>query len=83
MKIKFHKLSILAAIVLTIIMLLVAMIFDVSKEMLQSTEKSFFTPLFISFVLMIGVNYIVLELLFNFYGKGQIRRISNILMKVE
>lgn len=79
MKIKFHKLTIAASLLLTTVMLLVAMLFDISKEMLKATDVSFLTPLFFSFLVMIVVNYSILELLFTFYGKRQVKKISTIL----
>ena len=60
-------------------MLLVAFVFDFSKESLEASKMTFLLPLFMSFLLMIGINYLVLEFLFNFYGKRQIKRISTIL----
>lgn len=74
---KFHRLTIIAAILLTAVMVLVAFLFDYSKKNLSSA--SFFVPFFISIVIIFLVNYLVVDLLFNYYGKRQIKRISTIL----
>jgi len=74
---KFHRLAFLAAVLLTFVMVVVAFIFDYSKENLTNTR--FFAPLIISVLLMALINYFVVDFLFNFYGKRQIRRISTIL----
>ncbi|MBS1549623.1 MAG: ATP-binding protein [Bacteroidetes bacterium] len=60
-------------------MLLVAILFDISKERMQQTKVEFMAPLLFSFLIMMVINYLVLDLLFNFYGKRQIKRISTIL----
>ncbi|WP_124640662.1 MULTISPECIES: sensor histidine kinase [Amniculibacterium] len=79
MKFKFHRLTFLASVLLTTIMLLVALVFDLTKDRLQETGVAMYTSLFLSFMMMMAANYLVLELLFNFYGKRQIKRISTIL----
>jgi signal transduction histidine kinase len=79
MKFKFHRLTLLASLLLTTIMLVVALLFDISKERLQETQITYYAPLLFSFLLMMGINYLVLEFMFNFYGKRQIKSISTIL----
>ena len=62
---KFHRLAFLAAVLLTFVMVVVAFIFDYSKENLTNTH--FFAPLIISVLLMVLINYFVVDFLFNFF----------------
>lgn len=76
---KHYRLTLLASLLLTSVMLVVALVFDISKEKLQQSGTAFYWPLLLSFIIMVGINYLVLELMFNFYGKRQVRSISTIL----
>src|SRR5690606_28215448 len=59
-------------------MFLLVIIFDSLKDIYYRTPY-FKIGLFICIVLIFIVNYVVLELLFNYYGKKQVRTISEIL----
>ncbi len=74
---KFHRLTVIAALIITVVMVVVAFVFDYSKDNLYSS--SFLVPFLISVVIMLLFNYLVVDYLFNYYGKRQIRRISTIL----
>ncbi|WP_312820385.1 sensor histidine kinase [Kaistella carnis] len=76
---KFQRLTLLASLVLTAVMLLLALIFDEAKEKFSTTAQEFYWILLLSFVVMAVINYLVVDFLFNFYGKRQIKKISTIL----
>lgn len=59
-------------------MFVLVIAFDALKDKYYSTSQ-FKIGLFICIILMFIVNYIVLELLFNYYAKKQVRKISKIL----
>lgn len=73
---KFHRLSFLAALLLTFAMATVAISYEYFHR--NSHENSFYYLVFSIFLGLI-INYFVLELLFNSYGKKQIKKISDIL----
>lgn len=60
-------------------MFLVAFIFDYSKDELQRNRGEFFSGFLFAVCIMLIINYFVLDFLFAFYGKKQIRLISTIL----
>ena len=76
---KIHRLSLFAACILTCAMAIVALIFNYVQEKVIADTQSFYFYLSISLVFIALLNYFVLELLFNSYGKKQIKRISDIL----
>ena len=76
---KIHRLSLFAACILTSAMAIVALIFNYVQEKVIADTESFYFYLSISLVFIALLNYFVLELLFNSYGKKQIKRISDIL----
>ncbi len=76
---KFHRLTFFASLLLTAVMLLVVYVFDSAKHQFSETNRQFFFTLGISTLLMAIINYLVIDYLFNFYGKKQIRKISTIL----
>lgn len=76
---KINRLSLFAACILTSAMAIVALIFNYVQEKVIADTKSFYFYLSISLVFIALLNYFVLELLFNSYGKKQIKRISDIL----
>lgn len=76
---KIHRLSLFAACILTSAMAIVALIFNYVQEKVIADTQSFYFYLSISLVFIALLNYFVLELLFNSYGKKQIKRISDIL----
>lgn len=59
-------------------MLILVLIFDSMNETYNKSEY-FLGGMIISTICMVVINYFVLELLFNYYGKKQIQKISNIL----
>lgn len=76
---RFHKLTFFAGLFLTFVMLLVALLFDYAHPLKSNFNSGFFYSIFGAFFFMLVVNYIVLDLLFNYYGKKQIRKMSNFL----
>ncbi len=76
---RFHKLTIIASFFLTLVMSFVALAFDYAKNKVIRDEGSFYITLFFCVFLIFALNYIILDYLFNFYGKKQIRKISTIL----
>lgn len=76
---KIHRLSLFAACILTCAMAIVALVFNYVQEKVIADTHSFYFYLSISLVFIALLNYFVLELLFNSYGKKQIKRISDIL----
>ena len=60
-------------------MAIVALVFNYVQEKVITDTHSFYFYLSISLVFIVLLNYFVLELLFNSYGKKQIKRISDIL----
>ena len=76
---KINRLSLFAACILTCAMAIVALAFNYVQEKVIADTHSFYFYLSISLVFIPLLNYFVLELLFNSYGKKQIKRISDIL----
>lgn len=76
---KFYRLTFLASLFLTAVMLLLVYVFDSAKHSFSETNEQFFKTLIISALLLSVINYVVVDFLFNFYGKKQIRKISTIL----
>ena len=75
---KFYRLTLVASCLLTLVMFLLVIIFDSLKDIYYSTPF-FKIGLIICLVLIFIINYIVLELLFNYYGKKQVRGLSQLL----
>jgi len=59
-------------------MFVLVIIFDSLKDIYYHTSQ-FKIGLFVCIILMFIINYVVLELLFNYYAKKQVRKISKIL----
>lgn len=76
---RFHKLTLLASVFLTIAMSIIALVFDYAKDIIVHDYNSFYLTFFWCVVIIFGLNYGILDYLFNFYGKKQIQRISTIL----
>jgi signal transduction histidine kinase len=76
---KIHRLTFLAAILLTLVMLLLVFIFNEAKQYFSDTFWHFFNTVVFSGFLLLFINYLVLDFLFAYYGKRQIRKISTIL----
>lgn len=75
---KFYRLTLLASCLLTLVMFLLVIIFDALKDVYDQTPF-FKIGLLICLVFIFMVNYVVLELLFSYYGKKQVRGLSRIL----
>lgn len=75
---KFYRLTFVASCLLTMVMFFLVIIFDTLKDRYYHSSQ-FNLGLFIGIVLMFIINYTVLELLFNYYAKKQVRKISKIL----
>ena len=76
---KYKKLTSAAAIVLTLVMMLVVFLFQMATESLSISIKEHWLTSFISVIVLFIINYFVLEFLLSFYGKKQIREISSML----
>ncbi|WP_419494101.1 sensor histidine kinase [Chryseobacterium bernardetii] len=75
---KFYRLTLVASCLLTLVMLLLGIVFDSLKDIYYETPL-FKTGLLICIVLIFIINYVVLELLFNYYGRKQVKGLSGIL----
>ncbi|MCU7614974.1 ATP-binding protein [Chryseobacterium sp. GMJ5] len=75
---KFYRLSFISSCLLTLVMLVLVIGFDALND--KYYRNSFFKIGFILCIIaMFVINYIVLELLFGYYAKKQVRNISKIL----
>lgn len=75
---KFQRLTFFAALLLTLVMLVVALLFDYSKND-PYFANNFFWSLLLAIGSMLIINYSVLEFLFNYYGKKQISKMTGFL----
>ncbi len=76
---KFYRLTFFASLLLTAVTIAVVYLFDEMKSDFERTSSSFIWGMALSSVAVIMINYFVLEFLFNYYGKKQIKKISNVL----
>ncbi|WHF52949.1 ATP-binding protein [Chryseobacterium gotjawalense] len=76
---KFYRLTFLASLFLTVVMLLLVYVFDSVKHSFPENRQQFFQALILGALILGIINYLVVDFLFNFYGKRQIRKISTIL----
>lgn len=76
---KIHRFSLFAASIVTIAMATVALLFNHLQQNYLENSSTFYTFLFLSLLIIAFINYVVLEYLFNSYGKKQIKKISDIL----
>ena len=76
---KFYRLTFLASLFLTAVTLLLIYVFDEARHHFSDTNWQFFTTMLISSVALLIINFLVVDFLFNFYGKRQIQKISTIL----
>lgn len=76
---RFHRLTLLASVFLTLAMSLVAIGFDYANGAVFHNKNNFYLTLLFCVVLIFVLNYAILDFLFHFYGKKQIRKISTIL----
>ena len=77
--IKNHLLSIVAALFLTAARVSIVVLFNYAQDSVSNQHSQFYFYLFLSLILIFFTNYVVIEFLFKYYGKKQIKRISNIL----
>ena len=77
--IKNHLLSIVAALFLTAAMVSIVVLFNYAQDSVSNQHSQFYFYLFLSLILIFFTNYVVIEFLFKYYGKKQIKKISNIL----
>ncbi|WP_143883326.1 sensor histidine kinase [Chryseobacterium binzhouense] len=75
---KFYRLTFVSSCLLTMAMFILVITFDTLKDIYYPTSK-FTIGLIFGVILMFFINYVVLELLFNYYAKKQVRKISKIL----
>ncbi|MCS4301445.1 two-component sensor histidine kinase [Chryseobacterium pennae] len=75
---KFYRLTLVASCLLTLVMLFLVVVFDSLKDIYYETPL-FKTGLLICVVLIFIINCVVLELLFNYYGRKQVKGLSGIL----
>ncbi|WP_185249173.1 cell wall metabolism sensor histidine kinase WalK [Chryseobacterium bernardetii] len=75
---KFYRLTLIASCLLTLVMLFLVVVFDSLKDIYYETPL-FKTGLLICIVLIFIINFVVLELLFNYYGRKQVKGLSGIL----
>ncbi|MDN3691881.1 ATP-binding protein [Chryseobacterium tructae] len=75
---KFYRLTLIASCLLTLVMLFLVVIFDSLKDIYYETPL-FKTGLLICVILIFIINCVVLELLFNYYGRKQVKGLSGIL----
>jgi len=76
---RFHKLTLLASVFLTVVMSVIALVFDYSNDAVFHEINNFYITLFLCVVFIFVFNYLILDYLFNVYGKKQIKKISTIL----
>lgn len=74
---KIHKLTLIAAVINSMIMLCLIVLFDYAQRFQSSNIFGF--GMIVSFLLLLLLNYVTLDLLFGYYGKKQIERISTML----
>ena len=60
-------------------MSIIAMIFDYSNDVVFHEKNNFYLTLLLCVIFIFALNYLILEYLFNYYGKKQIKKISTIL----
>lgn len=76
---KHRKLTFAAAFILTLVMLLVVYIFQITSNTFLFTIKDYWTAVIFSVLGLFIINFFVLEFLLNYYGKKQIKEISSML----
>lgn len=76
---KFHWLTFTVAALLTGLMLIIAVTFDYYKESMQDSGAGIFWGILICCLIVLVSNYFIIQSLFNYYGKKQVRSISTIL----
>ncbi|KQT17666.1 histidine kinase [Chryseobacterium sp. Leaf404] len=75
---KFYRLTLVSSLLITLVMFVLVLLFDSVKD-LYADSSVFTLGIAVSIIVMFLINYTVLELLFNYYAKKQIRNISKIL----
>ncbi|MFC4686675.1 MAG: two-component sensor histidine kinase [Chryseobacterium sp. 36-9] len=77
--VKINWLSVAASLSLVVVVGIVVVLFEVYTDDVYFKTKDFNYFLIFTLLLVFILNYFVLEFLFSFYSKNQIRRITNIL----
>lgn len=80
---RFRRLTISASIYLTVAMTLVAFLFEYSHRSGIQSQSNYYFTLVLCILLIFVINYVVLDYLFNVYGKRQIKKISTILPDIS
>ncbi|CAH0217569.1 ATP-binding protein [Chryseobacterium sp. WG14] len=75
---KFYRLTFVASCLLTLVMLFLVVVFDSLKDIYYETPL-FKAGVFVCVVMIFIINYVVLELLFSYYGRKQVRGLSQLL----
>ncbi|MDR6527835.1 two-component system phosphate regulon sensor histidine kinase PhoR [Chryseobacterium rhizosphaerae] len=75
---KFYRLTFVASCLLTLVMLFLVVVFDSLKDIYYETPL-FKVGVFVCVVMIFIINYVVLELLFSYYGRKQVRGLSQLL----
>lgn len=76
---KYRQITGIAALILTLVMMLVVFIFQTVSTSIAFTEIDYNLTVILSVLLLFTLNYFVLKFLLRFYGTKQIRQISTIL----
>lgn len=79
----FRRLTFLASFFLTTVIVLIVIGFEIFGRVFYFQEKGFHYGVLISIFLILITNYLMLEFLFNSYGKNQIRRLSNMIPEIK
>ncbi len=76
---KFHRLTLLAAALLTLAMFFISLLFHYAEDLAITDPHTYRTLFVCCAVLLFVANYFVLSYVLSFYGRRQIKRISTIL----
>lgn len=75
----YKKLTLFAALILTLVVLLVVFIFQTVSTSRSFSEGNYLFTIIFSVILIFILNYFILTILLKFYGRKHIQEISNIL----
>lgn len=76
---KYRKLTSIAALILTLVMMLVVFIFQSVSTSVKFSDEDYWLTVIIAVIFLFILNYFVLKFLLKFYGTKQIQEISTIL----
>jgi two-component system phosphate regulon sensor histidine kinase PhoR len=74
---QIHKLSLISAGLLTVVMSLIVYIFHLYQSDFNATQHNFYPTLLVALFIGLLFNYLVIEFLFRTYGKNQIKKFSH------